>query len=233
MIDGYPRDLHGYGEHPPDPRWPGGARIAVSFVLNWEEGGERNTLHGDDASEHAIQDVIGAEPWPGARHISVESMFDYGSRAGVWRLLRLFEGAGIPLTVFAVGMAVERSPHIVRRMADAGHEICSHGYRWLDYRDIPEDVERDHVHLALRAIEEAIGSRPVGWYTGRCSANTRRLVVEAGGFEQTATATVTTSPTGRSSTTSLTWSSPTPSTSTTCASSRPPTSPPVPTSSMS
>jgi putative urate catabolism protein len=182
VIDGYPRDLHGYGEYPPDPRWPDQARIAVSFVLNWEEGGERNTLHGDDASEHAIQDVIGAEPWPGARHINVESMFEYGSRAGVWRLLRLFEGAGIPLTIFAVGMAVDRSPHIVRRMADAGHEICSHGYRWLDYRDIPEEVERDHVGKAVKAIEDATGSRPVGWYTGRCSANTRRLVVEAGGF---------------------------------------------------
>ncbi len=180
--DNYPRDLHGHGEDPPDPHWPGGARIAVSFVMNWEEGGERNTLHGDDASEHAIQDVIGAEPWPGARHINVESMFEYGSRAGVWRLLRLFEGANIPLTVFAVGMAVERSPQIVGRMVDAGHEICSHGYRWLDYRDIPEAVEREHIRRAVTAIEEVVGSPPVGWYTGRCSSNTRRLVVEHGGF---------------------------------------------------
>jgi len=182
MPDLYPRDLHGYGEFPPDPKWPGGARVAVSFVLNWEEGGEGNVLHGDPASEHALQDVIGAVPWPGMRHPNVESMFEYGSRAGVWRLLRLFEGAGIPLTVFAVGMAVERSPRIVKRMAEAGHEICSHGYRWIEYKDVPEAVEREHVRLAVQAIEAATGARPVGWYTGKCSPNTRRLVVEEGGF---------------------------------------------------
>lgn len=181
-ADPYPRDLLGYGEHPPDPRWPGGARLALSFVVNWEEGGESNILHGDPASEHAIQDVIGAEPWPGARHPNVESMFEYGSRAGVWRLLRLFGAYRLPVTVFAVGMAVERAPAVVRRMHDLGHEICSHGYRWIDYRDVPVDVEREHVYRAVEAIERAIGSRPLGWYTGRCSANTRRLVVEEGGF---------------------------------------------------
>jgi putative urate catabolism protein len=178
----YPRDLHGYGETPPDPRWPGGARLAVSFVINWEEGGEANVLHGDPAAESAIQDVIGAEPWPGVRHPNVESMFEYGSRAGVWRLLRLFETQAIPVTVFAVGMAVERSPGVVRRMADLGHEICSHGYRWIDYRDVDADTERDHIRLAIRAIESAVGERPLGWYTGRCGPNTRRLVVEEGGF---------------------------------------------------
>ncbi len=178
----YPRDLTGYGEHPPHPHWPGDARIAVSFVLNWEEGGENSVLHGDAAAEAAIQDVIGAEPWVGQRHPNVESMFEYGSRAGVWRVVRLFEGAGIPLTVFAVGMAVERSPDVIRRLAGAGHEICSHGYRWIDYRHVDEATERAHVGLAVRAIENATGERPLGWYTGRGGPNTRRLVVEHGGF---------------------------------------------------
>ncbi|MDE3206922.1 MAG: allantoinase PuuE [Acidobacteriota bacterium] len=178
----YPRDLTGYGEQPPHPHWPGGARVAVSFVLNWEEGGENSVLHGDAAAEAAIQDVIGAEPWVGQRHPNVESMFEYGSRAGVWRVVRLFEGAGIPLTVFAVGMAVERSPDVIRRLAGAGHEICSHGYRWIDYRHVDEATERAHVGLAVRAIENAAGQRPLGWYTGRCGPNTRRLVVEHGGF---------------------------------------------------
>jgi putative urate catabolism protein len=182
VTDGYPRDLAGYGELPPDPDWPGGARLAVSFVINWEEGGENNILHGDASSEAALQDVIGAEPWPGLRHPNVESMFEYGSRAGVWRLLRLFSTTAIPVTVFAVGMAVERSPQVVRRMAEMGHEICSHGYRWIDYRDVDEETERHHIQLAVRAIEDAVGERPVGWYTGRSGPNTRRLVVEAGGF---------------------------------------------------
>jgi putative urate catabolism protein len=182
VSEPYPRDLAGYGEHPPDPAWPNGARLAVSFVINWEEGGENNVLHGDPASEAALQDVIGAEPWPGLRHPNVESMFEYGSRAGVWRLLRLFSAAAVPVTVFAVGMAVERTPHVVLRMADLGHEICSHGYRWIEYRDVDEETERRHIQLAVRAIEGATGARPVGWYTGRSSPNTRRLVVEAGGF---------------------------------------------------
>lgn len=182
MTEFYPRDLHGYGESPPDPQWPGGARLAVSLVVNWEEGGENNVLHGDPASESAIQDVIGAEPWPGVRHPNVESMFEYGSRAGVWRLMRILAAAGVPATVFAVGMAVERSPAVVRRMAELGHEICSHGYRWIDYRAVDEETERSHVAMAVQAIEAATGSRPVGWYTGRCGPNTRRLVVQAGGF---------------------------------------------------
>jgi putative urate catabolism protein len=180
--DDYPRDLLGYGETPPDPRWPGGARLAVSLVVNWEEGGEHNVLHGDAASESALQDVIGAEPWPGMRHPNVESMFEYGSRAGVWRLLRLFERHQVPVTVFAVGMAVERAPGVVRRMAELGHEICSHGYRWIDYRDVDVDTERDHIRRAIAAIEQAVGQRPLGWYTGRSGPNTRRLVVEEGGF---------------------------------------------------
>ncbi len=182
MVDPYPRDLHGYGEFPPDPKWPNGARLAISVVVNWEEGGETNVLHGDASSEWAIQDVLGAQPWPGMRHPNVESMFEYGSRAGVWRLMRILSGAGVPATIFAVGMAVERSAAIVRRMAQLGHEICSHGYRWIDYRNVDEDTERAHIGLAIRAIEAATGTRPLGWYTGRCSPNTRRLVVEAGGF---------------------------------------------------
>lgn len=182
MPEAYPRDLGGYGEHPPDPQWPAGARLAVNVVVNWEEGGENNILHGDAASEAAIQDVIGAEPWPGLRHPNVESMFEYGSRAGVWRLLRILSDAGVKATVFAVGMAVERSPGVVSRMAGMGHEICSHGYRWIDYRSVDEETERRHIALAVRAIEDATGTRPVGWYTGRCGPNTRRLVVEAGGF---------------------------------------------------
>jgi putative urate catabolism protein len=180
--DDYPRDLLGYGETPPDPQWPGGARLAISLVVNWEEGGENNVLHGDACSESALQDVIGAQPWIGMRHPNVESMFEYGSRAGVWRLLRLFERHRVPVTVFAVGMAVERSPGVVRRMADLGHEICSHGYRWIEYRDVDVDTERDHIRLAIAAIERAVGERPLGWYTGRSSPNTRRLVVEEGGF---------------------------------------------------
>ncbi|HEX6393656.1 MAG TPA: allantoinase PuuE [Acidimicrobiales bacterium] len=182
MPDGYPRDLAGYGEHPPDAQWPEGARLAVNVVVNWEEGGENNVLHGDAASEAAFQDVIGAEPWPGMRHPNVESMFEYGSRAGVWRLLRILSDVGVKATMFAVGMAVERSPGVVSRMADMGHEICSHGYRWIDYRSVDEATERRHIALAVRAIENATGDRPVGWYTGRCGPNTRRLVIEAGGF---------------------------------------------------
>ena len=183
MADGgYPRDLRGYGEHPPAADWPGGARVAISLVVNWEEGGESNILHGDAASEWAIQDVIGAEPWPGRRHPNVESMFEYGSRAGIWRLLRTVERAGVPVTVFAVGMAVERSPDVVRRMAEMGHEIAAHGYRWVDHRHMDEATERRHIQLAVEAIEKATGEKPLGWYTGRSSPNTRRLVLEAGGF---------------------------------------------------
>jgi putative urate catabolism protein len=178
----YPRDLVGYGPHPPNPQWPGGARLAVSFVLNWEEGGENNVLHGDAASEHFLSDVIGAVPLPGVRHLSVESMFEYGSRAGVWRVLRLFERFGFPLTVFAVGMAVERYPEAVQAMAAAGHEICSHGYRWINYQDVDPAIEADHVRRAVAAIESATGTRPVGWYTGRDSPQTRSLVVAEGGF---------------------------------------------------
>jgi putative urate catabolism protein len=182
VTSGYPRDLAGYGPVPPDPRWPGAARVAVSVVVNWEEGGERNILHGDDSSEAAVNDVVDAVPRLGARDPRVESMFEYGSRAGVWRLLRLLRERDLPATVFAVGMAVERSPGIVRRMAAEGHEICAHGYRWIDYQALDAETERAHVARAVDAIEQATGRRPRGWYTGRTSENTRRLVVEEGGF---------------------------------------------------
>ena len=181
MTAAYPRDLAGYGPDVPDPRWPGGARVAVSVVVNLEEGGERSVLHGDDGSESGISDVIGAEPFAG-RDLRVESMFDYGARTGIWRLHRLLAERGLPATVFAVGMAVERAPGIVADLAAAGHEICGHGYRWIDYRHVDPAVELDHIRRTVAAIEAATGCRPVGWYTGRTSVHTRRLLVAEGGF---------------------------------------------------
>jgi putative urate catabolism protein len=182
MSNHYPRDLRGYGAHPPDPRWPGGARLALQIVLNYEEGGENCVLHGDPASETFLSEIIGAEAYVGERHMSMESIYEYGSRVGVWRLKSLFDRYRIPVTVFAVGMAVERYPEPVQALYAAGHEICSHGYRWINYRDVNENTERAHIQKAIRVIEDAIGERPLGWYTGRSSANTRALVVEEGGF---------------------------------------------------
>lgn len=178
----YPRDMAGYGQTPPDPQWPGGARVAVQFVINYEEGGENAILHGDPASEAFLSEIVGAEPWPGQRHISMESIYEFGSRAGFWRLHRLFTERQIPVTVFAVGMAMARNPSAAQAMVAAGWEIASHGYRWIDYRNVPEEVEREHITLAMNAIHDACGAVPVGWYTGRTSENTRRLVVEHGGF---------------------------------------------------
>jgi putative urate catabolism protein len=178
----YPRDLVGYSHHPPDPRWPGGARLALQIVLNYEEGGERSILHGDPESEAFLQEVVSMEPLPGVRNLQVESMYEYGSRAGFWRLLRIFAERGLPISVFAVGMALERHPEAARAIVDGGHEVVSHGYRWIDYQFVDEDVERAHVKLAVESIVRATGSRPLGWYTGRLGPNTRRLVVEEGGF---------------------------------------------------
>ncbi|MFT6558419.1 MAG: putative urate catabolism protein [Sneathiella sp.] len=178
----YPRDMIGYGAETPDPKWPNKARIAVQFVLNYEEGGENNILHGDDASEAFLSEIIGADMLPDVRHISMESIYEYGSRAGVWRLLRLFEKFDIPLTIFAVAMALERNPAVAKAFVDAGHEICSHGYRWINYQYVPEDVEREHMRKAIEIITSLTGQRPLGWYTGRTSPNTRRLVAEEGGF---------------------------------------------------
>ena len=182
MSNNYPRDLCGYGAYPPDPRWPGGARLALQIVLNYEEGGENCVLHGDTASEAFLSEIVAADAREGVRHMSMESLYEYGSRVGVWRLKNLFDRYKIPVTVFAVGMAVERYPEPVRALFAAGHEICSHGYRWIDYQDVSENTEREHMQRAIRVIEEAIGERPLGWYTGRTSPNTRALVVEEGGF---------------------------------------------------
>jgi putative urate catabolism protein len=182
MEKNYPRDLAGYGPRPPDARWPGGARLALQLVLNYEEGGENCVLHGDASSEAFLSEIVGADALEGVRHMNMESIYEYGSRVGVWRLKDLFDRYRVPVTVFAVGMAVERNPEPVRALHEAGHEICSHGYRWIDYQDIPEAVEREHIQRSIAAIESAVGEKPVGWYTGRCSPNTRRLVVEQGGF---------------------------------------------------
>ena len=178
----YPRDLVGYGQRPPPAQWPAGVRIAVQFVVNYEEGGENCVLHGDPASEAFLSEIVGATPWPGQRHPSMESIYEYGSRVGVWRLLDLFARYEIPLTIFGVAMALERNPAVAEAAMAAGHEICSHGYRWIDYRDVPEDVEREHLERAIEIIRSLTGERPLGWYTGRTSKRTRALVVEEGGF---------------------------------------------------
>jgi putative urate catabolism protein len=182
MDKDYSRDLIGYGANPPHPKWPGGARIAVSFVLNYEEGGERCLLHGDEESEAFLSEIPAAQPIKGERHISMESIYEYGSRAGVWRVLKLFDEYEIPLTVFAVAMAIERHPDVAQAMVQAGHEICSHGYRWIDYQYMDESRERDHMMKAIEIIKEITGERPLGWYTGRTGPNTRRIVAEEGGF---------------------------------------------------
>ncbi|GGO88351.1 chitin deacetylase [Marinobacterium nitratireducens] len=182
MSNEYPRDLIGYGANPPHPRWPGNARIALSFVLNYEEGGERCILHGDKESEAFLSEMVAAQPLQGERNISMESLYEYGSRAGVWRLLRLFKKHDIPLTIFAVAMAAERHPDVIRAMVEDGHEICSHGYRWIDYQYMDESEERDHLQRAIEILTRIAGERPQGWYTGRLSPNTRNLVMQEGGF---------------------------------------------------
>ena len=178
----YPRDLKGYGRTPPDPRWPGRARVAVQFVMNYEEGGENNILHGDAASEAFLSDVLGAQPWPGQRHMNVESMFEYGARAGFWRLWRIFTERRLPVTVYGVATALMRGPEQVAAMKEAGWEIASHALKWIEYRDFTLEEERRHFEEAMRLHVAATGTRPLGWYTGRASANTLRLVMEDGGF---------------------------------------------------
>ena len=176
----YPRNLLGYGATPPDARWPGGAKIAISLVLNYEEGGENSILHGDAASEAFLSDIAGAAPWPGQRHWNMESLYDYGARAGFWRLHRLFTGRGLPVTIYGVATALARNPEQVAAMQSAGWEIASHGLKWVDHRDMPEDQERAAIAGAIRLHTEVTGSRPTGWYTGRCSVNTVRLTAEQG-----------------------------------------------------
>ncbi|MFK7940662.1 MAG: allantoinase PuuE [Roseovarius sp.] len=179
----YERNMRGYGQHPPDAQWPDNAKIAVQFVLNYEEGGENCVLHGDAASEAFLSDIPGAAPWPGQRHWNMESIYEYGARSGFWRLHRLFTGAAIPLTIYGVATALARSPEQVAAMKDAGWEIASHGLKWVEHKDMPEAEERAAIAEAVRLHTEVVGERPRGWYTGRCSTNTVRLVAEEGGFD--------------------------------------------------
>lgn len=181
-MTAYPRDLIGYAGAPPDPKWPNGARVAVQFVLNYEEGGENAVLHGDKGAEAFLSDMVGAHAVADARNMAMESLYEYGSRAGFWRLHGLFQGFGLPLTVFGVATALERNPAAVEAMLEAGWEIASHGYRWIDYQHVPEAVEREHIARAVEIHRAVTGERPLGWYQGRTSPNTGRLVVEEGGF---------------------------------------------------
>jgi putative urate catabolism protein len=181
-MTAYPRDLIGYAGAPPDPKWPNGARVAVQFVLNYEEGGENAVLHGDKGAEAFLSDMVGAHAVADARNMAMESLYEYGSRAGFWRLRGLFQGFGLPLTVFGVATALERNPAAVEAMLEAGWEIASHGYRWIDYQHVPEAVEREHIARAVEIHRAVTGERPLGWYQGRTSPNTGRLVVEEGGF---------------------------------------------------
>jgi putative urate catabolism protein len=178
----YPRDLIGYGRTIPDPKWPGGAHVAVQFVLNYEEGGESCILDGDPASENLLSEIVGAAPWPGQRNLNMESIYEYGSRAGFWRLHRLFTALDVPVTVYGVTLAMARNPEAVAAMNEAGWEIASHGYRWLEYKDFPEELERRHILDAVRLHTEVAGERPYGMYQGKPSINTLKLVMEEGGF---------------------------------------------------
>ena len=178
----YPRDLRGYGRSPPDANWPKGARIALQFVINYEEGAEMCVLHGDRSSEAFLSEIVGALPYPDARHMNMESLYEYGARAGFWRLHRLFSDRGLPVTVFAVAMAIERNPDVVAAMQDAEWEIASHGYRWIDYQFVDEAVEREHLSKAIKVHSKVTGERPLGWYLGRCSPRSHDLISEEGGF---------------------------------------------------
>ncbi len=182
MADTYPRDMIGYGRQTPDPRWPEGALIAVQFVINYEEGGENCILHGDAASEMFLSEIVGADAWPGQRHPNMESFYEYGSRAGFWRLWRTFQSRGLPVTVYGVSMALQRNPEAVAAMKEAGWEIATHGLRWIDYKDFTREEERKHMAEAIRIHTEVTGERPLGWYTGRGSEHTLPLVMEEGGF---------------------------------------------------
>ncbi len=181
MSENYPRDLVGYGAQPPNAQWPGGARVALQFVLNYEEGGENSVLHGDAGSEAFLSEIIGAASFP-ARHMSMESIYEYGSRVGVWRILDLFRRYQMPLTVYGIAMALQRHPAVVEAFLKDGHEIASHGWRWISYQDAPLEVEREHLQKAIDIHTRVTGERPLGWYTGRTSPNTRKLVIEDGGF---------------------------------------------------
>ena len=182
MRKDYPRDLIGYGGHPPNPQWPERARIAVQFVINYEEGAENCILHGDPTSEMFLSEIVTAQPFAGVRHMSMESIYEYGSRAGFWRLHRLFTERQIPVTVYGVAMALERNSAAVEAMLKAEWEIASHGWRWISYQFVPENIEREHLQHAIEVHTRVTGNRPLGWYLGRDSPNTRKLVIEDGGF---------------------------------------------------
>jgi putative urate catabolism protein len=181
-LNPYPRDLVGYGRTPPQAHWPGEANVAVQFVINYEEGGENSILHGDPASEAFLSEIVGAEPWPGQRHMNMESIYEFGSRAGFWRLWRLFAGRKLPVTVFAVATAMARNRDAVAAMQEAGWEVASHGLKWIDYRSFTAEAERAHIHEAIRIHTEVAGERPVGFYQGRTSAHTLGIVMSEGGF---------------------------------------------------
>jgi putative urate catabolism protein len=184
--DTYPRDLKGYGENPPHAQWPQQARVAVQFVINYEEGSENCILHGDAASEAFLSEIVGAQALPGVRHMNMESIYDYGARSGFWRLHRLFTERQMPVTVFGVAMALERNPDVVEAMLRSEWEIASHGYRWIDYQYVSESIEKEHLEQAIDIHTRVTGSRPLGWYLGRCSPNTHRMVSEEGGFSYNA-----------------------------------------------
>ena len=181
FLDNYPRDMIGYANNPINPKWPKKAKIAVQFVLNYEEGSENSVLHGDEFSETFLSEIINAQAFDN-RHKSMESLYEYGSRVGVWRILDLFKSFNIPVTIFGVAMAIARNPKLAEYLALHNYDICSHGYRWISYQNISEDIERDHLYKSIEVLEKMIGKRPLGWYTGRDSENTRKLVVEEGGF---------------------------------------------------
>ena len=182
MTTAYPRDMIGYGRTPPHPKWPGEAAVAVQFVVNYEEGGENSILHGDAASEAFLSEIVGAQPWPDMRHMNMESIYEYGARAGFWRLWRLFTERSMPVTVYGVATALMRGPDQVAAMQEADWEIASHGLKWIDYKDFAKEAERAHMAEAIRLHTEVTGTRPTGWYTGRSSVHTLDLVAEEGGF---------------------------------------------------
>jgi len=181
-LNHYPRNMTGYGSGSIHPQWPNKARVALQFVLNYEEGGENCILHGDKASEAFLSEIVGAKPYDGVRHMSMESLYEYGSRVGVWRVLRLFREFEIPITVFAVAVAIARNQELADYLVAEGYDICAHGLRWIDYQFIDEKTEREHIKSCISLLTDFLGKRPLGWYTGRNSPNTRRLVIEEGGF---------------------------------------------------
>ncbi|MDA8981033.1 allantoinase PuuE [Candidatus Thioglobus sp.] len=181
-LKSYPRNMVGYGNDPIHPKWPNKARIAVQFVLNYEEGAENSILHGDNASEAFLSEIVGAKAYEGARHMSMESIYEYGSRAGVWRILNLFKEFDVPVTIFAVALAIARNRELADYLVEQNYDICAHGFRWIDYQFVDEKTEREHIKDCISVLTEYLGKRPEGWYTGRNSPNTRRLIVEEGGF---------------------------------------------------